>query len=221
MNLDGKENYVSFAKTGVKYSRYLVCKRIFDITVSFLSIILLSWLILLCLLIKWLEDFHNPVYTSIRVGKDGKKFKFHKIRSMIPNAEELKNQLIAEGKNEADGPAFKMKDDPRVTKFGKILRKTLLDETLQLFDVLIGNMSIVGPRPPLPSEVEKYTPYQMHRLDVEGGLFCLWQIKHNRNELKFEDWVKLDLEYIENQSFLLDLKIIIKGAYAAIFFTRQ
>ena len=136
---------------------------------------------------------------------------------MCPNAEEMKQKLIEAGLNEADPPAFKMKNDPRITKIGKVFRKLSLDELPQLFNIFNGTMSVVGPRPPIPSEVAQYTPYQRHRLDVKGGLLCLWQIQKNRNALSFDEWVRLDLEYIERQSFWLDLKIIFKGAYMVIF----
>ena len=129
---------------------YRLIKRTFDIFSSLVYLLLLGWFILILLFIKFCEDGHNPVYTSIRVGKNGKLIKFHKIRSMKPNAEELKQDLIDEGKNEADGPVFKMKDDPRITKFGKFLRKFSLDEMLQVWDIFVGRMSVVGPRPPLP-----------------------------------------------------------------------
>lgn len=204
-------------RSGFRYGCYLFVKRCFDILSSFLVIVLLSWLILLCILIKWLEDFHNPIYVSKRVGKNGKIFNFYKIRTMCPNAESMKQKLIDEGLNEADGPAFKMKNDPRITKVGKIYRKLSLDELPQLFNILNGTMSVVGPRPPIPSEVEQYTEYQKHRLDVKGGLLCLWQIQKNRNSLDFDEWVRLDLEYIQKQSIWLDLKIIFKGAYMVVF----
>lgn len=204
-------------RSGFRRSVYLFFKRTFDIISSGLVLILLSWFILICLLVKWLEDFHNPVYVSKRVGKDGKIFKILKIRTMVPNAEEMKQQLIDAGLNEADPPAFKMKNDPRITKVGKFYRKFSIDELLQLFNILGGSMSVVGPRSPIPSEVEQYTPFQMQRLQVKGGLLCLWQIQKNRNSLSFEDWVKLDLEYIERQSILLDLKIIFKGFFMVIF----
>lgn len=204
-------------RSGFRYGCYLFVKRCFDIVSSFLVVVLLSWLILLCILIKWLEDFHNPIYVSKRVGKNGKIFNFYKIRTMCPNAETMKQKLIDEGLNEADGPAFKMKNDPRITKVGKIYRKLSLDELPQLFNILNGTMSVVGPRPPIPSEVEQYTEYQKHRLDVKGGLLCLWQIQKNRNALDFDEWVRLDLEYIQKQSVWLDLKIIFKGAYMVVF----
>ena len=211
---DGEE----FApRRGFRYGCYLFFKRAFDIFSSGIMLLLFSWLIVLCLLIKWLEDFHNPIYVSKRVGKDGKIFRFYKIRTMCPNAEEMKQKLIEAGLNEADPPAFKMKNDPRITKIGKVFRKLSLDELPQLFNIFNGTMSVVGPRPPIPSEVAQYTPYQRYRLDVKGGLLCLWQIQKNRNALSFDEWVRLDLEYIERQSFWLDLKIIFKGAYMVIF----
>lgn len=246
---------------------YRFVKRTFDIVSSGLLLLVLSPLLAVILLLKWLEDVKNsayeleiimqeseevpkdkaakryvnrdgkivdvilkprkrkkgekvkksPIYTSTRVGKDGKPFKFHKIRSMCPGADGMKQALIEAGLNEADPPVFKMADDPRITKFGRFLRKTSIDELLQLWDIFRGAMSVVGPRPPLPKEVEEYTDYQMHRLDVKGGLLCLWQIQHNRNALTFDEWVKLDLEYIEKRSLWLDLKIIFKGFYMVIF----
>ena len=204
-------------RSGFRYGCYLFVKRAFDIVASLTALVLLSWLILICLLVKWLEDFHNPVYVSERVGKNGKIFKFYKIRTMCKNAEGMKKDLIAQGLNEADGPAFKMKNDPRITRFGKFLRKTSLDELLQLINILNGSMSVVGPRPPIPMEVEQYDEYQKHRLDVKGGLLCLWQIQKNRNSLSFDEWMRLDIEYINRRSVWLDLKIIFKGAFMVIF----
>lgn len=191
-------------------------KRLFDILSSGLALILLSPIILLILLIKFLEDGHNPIYVSQRIGKDEKPFPFFKIRSMRPMAELMKQEMIDQGLNEADGPAFKMKDDPRITPFGKWLRKWSVDEILQLLNVFLGHMSVVGPRPPLPQEVALYSEEQKQRLMVKGGLLCLWQIQPDRHSISFEDWVKFDLEYIENRSFALDMKIIFKGAYMIV-----
>ena len=196
---------------------YSFIKRTFDIFASGMFLLLFGWFILIMVIIKWFEDFHNPIYTSIRVGKNGKLIKFHKIRSMCPNAEAMKADLIAKGMNEADGPAFKMKNDPRITKFGKFLRKTSIDELPQIWDIFVGRISIVGPRSPLPDEVKEYTEYQLHRLDVKGGLLCLWQIEHNRNQLSFDEWVELDLKYIQKRNIWLDLKIIFKGAWMVLF----
>lgn len=207
----------SLRRRGFSYACYLFAKRLFDLVSATLVLIILSPIILLVLLIKWLEDFHNPIYVSKRVGKDGKIFKIIKIRTMVPNAEALKQQLIDQGLNEADLPAFKMSHDPRVTRFGRFLRKFSIDEILQLLNIINSTMSVVGPRPPLPEEVEQYTEEQMHRLDVKGGLLCLWQIQKNRNSIAFDDWVDYDMQYIKSQSLLLDLKIIFKGAYMVLF----
>lgn len=218
-----KTEYVSFAKHGFRYGCYQFVKRAFDIVASGLAMIILSPVIIIAILAKWIEDRGAPIYTSDRVGKNnkdgtrGKNIKFHKIRSMCLNAEAMKQQLIDQGLNEADGPAFKMKNDPRITKVGKVLRKLSIDELPQLWDIFVGKMSVVGPRPPIPREVDEYTQYQMHRLDVKGGLLCLWQIQHNRNALSFDEWVDLDIDYIKNQSTWLDLKIIFKGAWMVLF----
>ena len=223
-NISTDENGpISYAKRGFRYGCYRFIKRTFDIISSGLALIILSPLILLLLFIKWVEDWSNPVYVSWRVGKNkkdgsrGKNFKFHKIRSMCKNADALKQKLIDEGKNEADGPAFKIKNDPRITRFGRFLRKSSLDELLQLWDIFVGRMSVVGPRPPIPGEVDEYTPYQLHRLDIKGGLLCLWQIQKKRNSLTFDEWVNLDIEYIKKQSIWLDLKIIFKGFFMVLF----
>lgn len=196
---------------------YQFFKRFFDILLSGLVLIVFGWFILLMMFIKFCEDGHNPIYTSERVGKDGKKIKFHKIRSMIPNADKEKDELIKQGLNEADGPVFKIKDDPRITKFGKFLRKTSIDELPQIWDIFVGRISIVGPRSPIYEETLEYTKEQKQRLLVKGGLLCLWQIQPNRNNLSFDEWVKLDLEYIEKRSLWLDFKIIVKGAWMVVF----
>lgn len=192
---------------------YCFIKRTFDIISSGLFLLILGWFILLLMFIKFCEDGHNPIYTSIRIGKNGKPFKFHKIRSMCPNAEAMKEELIAKGLNEADFPAFKMKNDPRITKFGRFLRKTSLDELPQIVSVFFGSLSVIGPRSPIGEEVEKYNEYERHRLDVKGGLLCSWQITKNRNKLTFEEWVKLDIDYIENRSIALDAKILFKAIW--------
>lgn len=196
---------------------YRFIKRTFDIFSSLFVLLVFGWIILILCFIKFCEDGHNPIYTSIRVGKDGKDIKFHKIRSMRPDADKMKQDLIDQGLNEADGPVFKMKNDPRVTKFGRFLRKTSLDELPQIWDIFVGRLSVVGPRSPLRKEVEKYNEYQMHRLDVKGGLLCLWQITKNRHQLSFDEWIDLDIKYVQTRSIWLDLKIIIKGAWMFIF----
>lgn len=204
-------------KSGFKMGCYLFFKRLFDIVSATLLLLLLSWFILICILVKWLEDFYNPVYISRRVGKDGKEFSFIKIRTMCPRADELKEQLIAAGLNEADPPAFKMENDPRITKVGKFFRRFSIDELLQLLNIIGGQMSVIGPRPPEPQEVAEYTDYQKQRLAVKGGLLCLWQIQKDRNKLSFDKWMELDMEYIEKRSLWLDTKILFKGLYMVIF----
>lgn len=152
-------------------------------------------------------------YQLYLVGKKGKLFKFHKIRSMCPGAENMKLQLLEYGINEADAPAFKLKDDPRITKFGKFIRKTSLDELPQIWDIFVGRLSVVGPRSPLELETVRYSSYERHKLDVKGGLLCLWQITPNRNKLSFDEWIDLDIQYIERRFIGLDLKIIFKGIW--------
>jgi len=196
---------------------YRFIKRLNDILFSLLFLLLFGWFILLLMFIKFCEDGHNPIYTSIRVGRNGKLIKFHKIRTMKPNAEELKQQLIDQGLNEADGPVFKMKNDPRITKVGKVYRKLSLDELPQVWDILVGRISIVGPRSPLPKEVEFYNEYQKHRLDVKGGLLCYWQLQKNRHDLSFDDWVELDIKYVETRSLWVDFKILVRGFFSVLF----
>ncbi len=209
--------YVPGVKSGFRYFCYRFTKRTFDILSAGSLFLVLSPVILLLLLVKFLEDFHNPVYVSKRVGKGGKEFNFLKIRTMKVGADKEKASLEQQGLNEMDGPVFKIKNDPRITPVGRFYRKFSLDELLQLLNIVSGSMSVVGPRPPLPKEVAAYEEWHRHRLDVRGGLLCLWQIQPNRNDLSFDEWVKLDLAYIEQQSILTDLKIIFKGAWMVVF----
>ncbi len=143
-----------------------------------------------------------------RVGLRGRTFYMYKFRTMVINAEELKDKLM--DANEADGPVFKIKNDPRITKIGKFLRKSGLDELPQFLNVLIGDMSLVGPRPPIPAEVKQYERWQLRRLSMKPGITCTWQIKPNRNNISFEDWMKMDLQYIDNWSNKLDLVLFFK-----------
>ena len=149
-----------------------------------------------------------PVFSQIRVGKNGKEFKMYKFRSMVVDAEDRLKELLEE--NEMDGPVFKIADDPRITRVGKFIRKTSIDELPQLFNILKGDMSIVGPRPALPREVEQYSVYQTQRLFITPGLTCYWQIQPNRNDISFDEWVEMDIQYIRERSFLVDWKIIFK-----------
>jgi exopolysaccharide biosynthesis polyprenyl glycosylphosphotransferase len=186
----------------------LAIKKIEDISISMAMIIILSpVLIAIALLIK-LTSPGPIIFKQARVGLRGRQFSLYKFRTMIVNAEKLKKELETE--NEADGPVFKIKDDPRVTKIGKFLRTTGLDELPQLFNVLKGEMSLIGPRPPLPTETVQYKRWQLRRLSVKPGLSCFWQIKPDRNNIKFEKWMELDLAYIDNWSLRLDFIILLK-----------
>ncbi len=186
---------------------YLVCKRAFDIAASFCALVVLSPVFLIIYLIIYLDDPHgNPIFSQIRIGKNGKAFRFYKFRSMVVNAEDLLAGL--QNQNEMSGPAFKMKNDPCVTKVGRFIRKTSLDELPQLWNVLKGDMSLVGPRPPLPNEVEQYTEEQKKRLSVTPGLTCYWQVQPSRNDLDFGEWFELDMKYLRERSMKTDIKII-------------
>ncbi|MDQ0221211.1 lipopolysaccharide/colanic/teichoic acid biosynthesis glycosyltransferase [Peribacillus cavernae] len=187
---------------------YLLSKRCIDILGSLAGIILLSILfIILAILIK-LEDPKGKIFfTQTRVGKNGNEFKMYKFRSMVSNAEEKLNEILKY--NEVSGAMFKMKEDPRITKIGKFIRKTSIDELPQLFNVLKGDMSLVGPRPPLPTEVAQYTEYDKQRLLVTPGCTGLWQVS-GRNSLGFKEMVELDLQYIRTRSLLFDIKLILK-----------
>jgi len=182
-------------------------KRSMDVFVSLTGLILLlPFFALLALLIKL--DSDGPVFfTQIRVGKNENLFACYKFRSMRQGAEAEQEQLRA--LNEADGPIFKMRDDPRITRMGRILRRTSLDELPQLFNVLMGHMSLVGPRPAPPSEVQRYQPWHKRRLEVAPGLTGLWQVS-GRSELSFDEMVLLDLYYIEHWSPMLDVQIMLR-----------
>lgn len=192
-----------------KKTIYSFFKRAFDIVSSLLGLILLlAPLLIIALIIVIDSPGASPIYVQERVGKNGHKFKFYKFRSMIPNAEHMIHELLQ--KNEMDGPVFKMKDDPRITRFGRFIRMTGVDELPQLWNVLKGEMSLVGPRPPLPREVEMYTEHQYKRLSVTPGITCYWQIQPKRNSLTFDQWLTLDLKYIAERGFWTDIKILFK-----------
>ncbi|KGE19216.1 sugar transferase [Paenibacillus wynnii] len=201
--------YMLHTKEGTKDSdSYLVMKRMIDIIFSALGLlVLLPLFVVVAVLIK-LEDPKGKVFFwQNRVGKDEKQFPMYKFRSMVSNAEELKKNLLAH--NEVSGAMFKIKNDPRITRTGRFLRKTSIDELPQLWNVLIGHMSLVGPRPPLPEEVAEYTDYDKQRLTVTPGCTGYWQV-HARNSVGFDEMVQLDLTYIHIRSTMLDLKIIAK-----------
>ena len=186
---------------------YLFLKRFMDIFVSILGLILLSpILIVVSLLIKL--DSKGPVFFSQkRVGLHGKTFNMYKFRSMVVNAEEIKDKLKEQ--NEMSGPMFKMKNDPRITKIGKFIRKTSIDELPQLLNVLKGEMSLVGPRPSLPKEVKEFEPWMLERLEVKPGITCYWQVM-GRNSIGFREWMELDVKYVHERCLSLDLKLIFK-----------
>lgn len=181
-------------------------KDVMDVLFSIAVLITLApFLAILALLIK-LEDGGPVLFKQERIGLNGRRFIFHKFRSMVTNAEELKFEL--EGRNEADGPVFKIENDPRITRIGRFLRMTSLDELPQFYNVIKGEMSVVGPRPPLMKEVQQYERLQLRRLSMKPGITCNWQV-WGRHEVSFKEWMQMDLDYIDNWSPLLDLKIII------------
>jgi lipopolysaccharide/colanic/teichoic acid biosynthesis glycosyltransferase len=193
---------------------YLHFKRVQDVVPSTVGLIILfPVLVLISLVILIDSPGASPIYVQTRVGLNGKKFRFYKFRTVHPNADKLLESLLA--KNEMTGPVFKIKNDPRITRVGKILRKTSLDELPQLWNVLKGDMSMVGPRPALPRETEQYDAHAWERTSVVPGLTCYWQIQPKRNSLSFEKWLELDLKYIEERSFLVDWKIMF-GTISAV-----
>ncbi|MBV7276200.1 sugar transferase [Clostridiaceae bacterium UIB06] len=191
-------------ETGIIYEFF---KRTIDIVGAVIGIILLSPIILITSIAISLESKGGFIFAQDRVGLYGKVFKMYKFRSMVSNAEELLKDL--KKKNEMSGPMFKMKNDPRITKVGKFIRKTSIDELPQLFNVLRGDMSLVGPRPNLPREVTHFTTRQKRKLMVKPGLTCYWQVM-GRNDIDFEDWMELDIKYIEERNLWIDIKLIIR-----------
>jgi exopolysaccharide biosynthesis polyprenyl glycosylphosphotransferase len=193
----------------------LLAKRLVDTTISLIALIVLAPLMLaVAILIKVTSP--GPVFfAQDRVGMNQRRFRIYKFRSMVVDAEARKKEL--QHLNEiADGPAFKMKDDPRITRIGRFIRKTSIDELPQLFNVLHGEMSLVGPRPPLPDEVKRYEWLFRKRLSVKPGITCVWQIS-GRSNTTFERWMEMDNEYIENWSIWLDMKILVKTVPAVLF----
>lgn len=188
-------------------SAYLHIKRAQDVVLSLVGLVVLMPILLLIALIIVIESpGESPIFIQTRVGKNGKEFRFFKFRTMYPDAESHLEQLLA--KNEMNGPVFKIKDDPRITKVGKILRRTSMDELPQLWNILKGDMSLVGPRPALPRETAQYDEEARKRLEVIPGLTCYWQIQPKRNSLSFEEWLALDMKYIRERSYLVDWKIL-------------
>jgi len=187
---------------------YLFIKRLIDIIGSLVGIILLSPIFFVAAIAIKIEDpREDALFGQDRNGQWSKVFKMYKFRSMVSNAEERLNEL--KYKNEMSGPVFKIKKDPRITQVGKFIRRTSIDELPQLFNVLMGDMSLVGPRPPIPREVAQYTAYQRQRLLVKPGLTCIWQVS-GRSSIDFDEWVDLDIKYIRERNLLLDIKLILK-----------
>ncbi|MDZ4803793.1 MAG: sugar transferase [Candidatus Eisenbacteria bacterium] len=193
------------------YKRY--GKRLLDIVGSSAMLGLLLPVFPIIALAIILSSRGPVLYRSTRLGKGGRPFSFLKFRSMVVDAHENRHSLLH--LNEVDGPVFKLANDPRVTRVGGFIRRTSIDELPQLINVLRGEMSLVGPRPPIPDEVEKYEPWQRRRLDVTPGITCLWQIS-GRSKLGFNEWMRLDLQYIQHRSFKLDMKILLRTLPAVL-----
>lgn len=192
-----------------KKGAYLVVKRVQDIVLSALALVVLSPLLLVIALLGVIDDPRGgAIFTQERVGKGGRRFRMYKFRTMCVDAEKQLEELRQY--NESDGPVFKIKNDPRITRVGKFLRRTSLDELPQLVNVLRGDMSIVGPRPALPAEVQHYTSSQLRRLEITPGLTCFWQVHPKRYQLTMDEWVELDIKYIQEQCWSLDWLLIFK-----------
>jgi exopolysaccharide biosynthesis polyprenyl glycosylphosphotransferase len=188
-------------------------KRMIDIASALLGLLVFSPVIAVLALIVRATSRGPVFYRSTRIGRGGQPFTFYKLRSMVKDAD-LKREHLSH-LNEADGPVFKIARDPRITPIGRFMRSTSLDEIPQFWNVLIGDMSLVGPRPPIPEEVAQYEPWQLRRLDVRPGLTCLWQIS-GRSRIGFQEWMRLDLEYIRHRSLKLDLKILLRTIPAVL-----
>ena len=206
---DSPRTYEMLDSKEVLHTRraYWFWRRAQDIFFSALALIVLSPVFLILALVIYIDDPHgSPFFVQERIGWKGKPFKFIKFRSMCVNAEAQLDDL--KHLNEKDGPMFKIKDDPRITRIGKFIRKTSLDELPQLLNILRGDMSIVGPRPCLPKEYAEFNDYQRQKVYVQPGLTCYWQIQPHRDQISFDDWIDLDIKYVKERSFLVDWKII-------------
>lgn len=192
---------------------WLAFKRAFDVLAGAIVLLLSLPVILLAAAAIVIVDRGAPFYSQERVGRNGRRFRMFKLRTMVEGAHDMRDDLLH--LNELEGPVFKIRNDPRLHPLGSFLRRTSIDELPNLFNVLRGEMSLVGPRPPLPSEVEHYGAYEMRRLSVAPGITCLWQIS-GRCNLSFDEWMRLDNDYIDNWSPLLDLKILLKTIPAVI-----
>lgn len=194
---------------------YRFIKRAFDVLFSAFVLAGFSWLFLIVAVAIKIDDPKGPVFfAQERVGRDGKTFRMYKFRSMCADAEQRLAEL--QDLNEKDGPVFKIANDPRITRVGRVIRKLSIDELPQFINVLIGDMSVVGPRPPLPKEVAEYTPRQAQRLSVRGGLTCYWQTQPNRDAISFDEWIDFDLQYIKFCSLWNDFKLIVQTIVVVI-----
>ena len=190
-----------------KTYKYFILKRCIDILGALIGIIILSPIMLITIIAIRLNSKGAVIFAQERVGLNEKMFKMYKFRSMVNNAEELKEDLMTD--NEMTGPMFKIKEDPRVTSVGRFIRKTSIDELPQLFNILKGDMSLVGPRPNLPREVKKFNLYHRQKLLAKPGLTCYWQVM-GRSNIGFEEWMELDIKYIRERNTWIDIKLILK-----------
>ena len=194
---------------------YLTVKRCLDVLLSAAALAVLWPIPLIFMLAVVIEDPHGtPIFRQKRIGKDGRSFMMYKLRSMYTDAEKQLSFIIDQ--NEVSGNAFKIKNDPRITRVGRIARKYCIDEMLQLLNVLKADMSLVGPRPPLPQEVAQYDEFERQRLSIRPGLTCYWQVYPQRHEISFDDWVAMDLKYIISRSLKTDIQLILK-TFSVIF----
>ena len=205
LNLDN--NRIMLEKKKLSRNTYEFLKRLMDIICSMSALIVLAPILIVVAILIKIESKGPVIFSQERVGINNKKFKMYKFRSMVVNAEDMKEKL--EKQNERKGPMFKIKNDPRITKIGRFIRKTSIDELPQLINILKGEMSIVGPRPSLPKEVIQFEPWMLERLKVKPGLTCYWQVQ-GRDHIEFEDWMRLDVKYVKDRNFLLDIKLVFK-----------
>jgi exopolysaccharide biosynthesis polyprenyl glycosylphosphotransferase len=201
------EKFLTFSN--IPYEPFaLTIKKFMDISISTILLLFLFPLILFIGILIFLTSKGPVIYSQERIGLRGRPFMMYKFRTMVVNADVIKGELRSQ--NEMDGPVFKMREDPRITRIGKFLRRTGLDELPQLFNILKGEMSLIGPRPPLKEETIHYKKWQLRRLSIKPGLSCFWQVKPERNNIKFEKWMEMDLAYIDNWSLRLDFMIFLK-----------
>ncbi|MFL0194659.1 sugar transferase [Clostridium sp. WILCCON 0269] len=209
-NLKLSQEYVEYSVEYKKSKVYVVTKRLIDILGALIGIISLSPLMIIVAILIKVNSKGLIIFSQERVGINGTIFKMYKFRSMVANAEQILDKL--KDRNEMSGPMFKIKYDPRITTVGRFIRKTSIDELPQLFNVLKGDMSLVGPRPNLPREVAEFSDYHRKKLLVKPGLTCYWQVM-GRNEIGFEDWIKLDIRYLKERNLWIDIKLIMRTVF--------